>query len=78
MTSFVGGCEPQYGAFTQAVCITIPYRVGNEPIGEGHRHGLLFKIGLCSPRRCMFAVTRLAWDAHRIRGAAVWRVAADV
>ena len=32
------------------------------------------------PRRRTFGVTaaRLACDAHRIRGVAVWRVAADV
>ena len=35
----------------------------------------------CAPRGCpTFAViaARLACEAHRIRGAAVWRVAADV
>jgi hypothetical protein len=46
----------------------------------GYAHGLLFKIGLRSPRRRTFGVTaaRLAGDVHRIRGAAVWFVAADV
>jgi hypothetical protein len=45
-----------------------------------HRHGLLIKIGLRSPTRRSYEVTaaRLACDAHRIRGVAVWRVAADV
>jgi hypothetical protein len=47
---------------------------------EGHRHDLLFKIGLRSPRRSTFEVNaaRLAGDVRHIRGAAVWRVAADV
>jgi hypothetical protein len=46
----------------------------------GHWHGLLFKIGLRSPRRptCEVNVAQLAGDARRIRGVAVWRVAADV
>jgi len=48
---------------------------------EGHPRGLLIKIGSRSPRRrCSFEVTvaHLFRDAHRIRCAAVWRVAADV
>lgn len=45
----------------------------------GHRHGLLFKIGLRAPMCPTFEVNvaRLAGDARPIRGAAVWRVAAD-
>ncbi len=45
-----------------------------------HRHGLLIKIGLRSPRRRSYEVTaaRLVCDAHRIRDIAVWSVAADV
>jgi hypothetical protein len=47
---------------------------------EGHRHDLLFKIGLRSRRRPTNEVNaaRLAGDARRIRGVAIWRVAADV
>jgi hypothetical protein len=47
---------------------------------KGHGHGLLVKIWSRSPRRHSFEVTaaQLACDVHRIRVAAVWRVAADV
>jgi len=46
----------------------------------GHRHGLLVKIVSRSPRLPTFAViaAQPAGETHRIRGAAIWRVAADV
>ena len=71
--------EHRYRAFTHVVSITIPFRVEQTPVLMPPAW-FIVKIWSRSPRCCSFEVTtaRLACDAHRIRGVAVWGVAADV
>jgi hypothetical protein len=69
----------RYRAFTHVACITIPFRVEKDPASRPPAW-FIVKIRSLSPSRRAFEVTAggLACDAHRIRGAAVWGVAAGV